>query len=241
MPDALIFGDSLEALAAELYRREIQSFLLECGPDLAFNALQSGIIDKIVVFVAPKILGGREIPAIGGDGIEALAEAIRLRDWTVDQCRDRISSSQRMFTGIIEEVGRSRRIDDTADFRHDSGRGSSIFDDLQIGSSIAVNGVCLTARSVDAKTFTAELSRETLDRTSLGSLAPGLDRQSRTSDARRCAFRRPHCSGPRGRRRAHRATSNANGDAWNLRSRVSRISAHAISSKKARSPWTASA
>ena len=56
-PDFLIFQDSLGALAEEFYRREIQSFMLECGPDLAFNALQSGIIDKIVGFVAPRILG----------------------------------------------------------------------------------------------------------------------------------------------------------------------------------------
>jgi len=82
-PDALIFRDGLDALSAELYNREVQSFLLECGPDLAFNALGAGIIDKIVVFVAPRILGGREVPAIGGEGIEKLAGAIALRDWTV--------------------------------------------------------------------------------------------------------------------------------------------------------------
>jgi diaminohydroxyphosphoribosylaminopyrimidine deaminase/5-amino-6-(5-phosphoribosylamino)uracil reductase len=81
--DALIFRGSLEQLSAELYARDIQSFLLECGPDLAFNALTSGIIDKIVAFVAPRILGGREIPAIGGDGIERLSEAIQVGGWTV--------------------------------------------------------------------------------------------------------------------------------------------------------------
>jgi diaminohydroxyphosphoribosylaminopyrimidine deaminase/5-amino-6-(5-phosphoribosylamino)uracil reductase len=82
-PDALLFRQSIEALSAELYNREIQSFLMECGPDLAFSALRAGIIDKIVAFVAPRILGGREIPAIGGEGIEKLAEAIELRNWTV--------------------------------------------------------------------------------------------------------------------------------------------------------------
>ena len=81
--DAVIFRGTLEDLSAELYGREIQSFLMECGPDLAFNALRAGIIDKIVVFVAPKIIGGREIPAIGGEGIDKLSEAIPLRDWTL--------------------------------------------------------------------------------------------------------------------------------------------------------------
>ncbi|HYR87536.1 MAG TPA: bifunctional diaminohydroxyphosphoribosylaminopyrimidine deaminase/5-amino-6-(5-phosphoribosylamino)uracil reductase RibD [Terriglobia bacterium] len=79
----VLFRDNLPALVTELFDREIQSFLLECGPDLAFNALRAGIIDKIVVFVAPRILGGREIPAIGGEGIERLAEAIALEGWTI--------------------------------------------------------------------------------------------------------------------------------------------------------------
>jgi diaminohydroxyphosphoribosylaminopyrimidine deaminase / 5-amino-6-(5-phosphoribosylamino)uracil reductase len=81
-PDGLVFRGDLGALSEELHGREIQSFVLECGPDLAFNALHAGIIDKIVVFVAPKILGGREIPAIGGEGIEKLSDAIPLGDWT---------------------------------------------------------------------------------------------------------------------------------------------------------------
>src|SRR2546427_2872787 len=78
----LVFRGEFADLAAELYGREIQSFLLECGPDLAFNAIRAGIIDKIIAFVAPKILGGREIPAIGGEGMEKLSEAIPLKDFT---------------------------------------------------------------------------------------------------------------------------------------------------------------
>jgi diaminohydroxyphosphoribosylaminopyrimidine deaminase/5-amino-6-(5-phosphoribosylamino)uracil reductase len=83
--DALIFRGTLNQLSSELYSREMQSFLLECGPDLAFNALAGGIIDKIVVFVAPRILGGREIPAIGGEGIDRLSDAVSLKGWTVEQ------------------------------------------------------------------------------------------------------------------------------------------------------------
>jgi diaminohydroxyphosphoribosylaminopyrimidine deaminase/5-amino-6-(5-phosphoribosylamino)uracil reductase len=80
--DALLFRESLEALTVELYKREIQSFMMECGPDLAFNALRAGIIDKIVAFVAPKILGARDITAIGGAGIQRLADAIAIKDWS---------------------------------------------------------------------------------------------------------------------------------------------------------------
>ena len=83
-PGWLVLHGPLEALAEELFTRKIQSFSLECGPDLAFNAIQAGIIDKIVAFVAPAILGGRELPAIGGSGVERLSEAVRLQDWTVE-------------------------------------------------------------------------------------------------------------------------------------------------------------
>jgi riboflavin synthase len=78
-----------------------------------------------------------------------------------------------MFTGIIEETGGVTGLSDAGDFRTIRVRGHAIFDDLRPGSSIAVNGVCLTARSVEANVFSAEMSRETLDRTSLGNLTKG--------------------------------------------------------------------
>jgi diaminohydroxyphosphoribosylaminopyrimidine deaminase/5-amino-6-(5-phosphoribosylamino)uracil reductase len=83
MPGWVILRGDFNTLQEELRQREVQSFMLECGPDLAFNALEAGIIDKIVAFVAPKLLGGRDVPAIGGAGIERLTDAIRLEDWTV--------------------------------------------------------------------------------------------------------------------------------------------------------------
>jgi diaminohydroxyphosphoribosylaminopyrimidine deaminase/5-amino-6-(5-phosphoribosylamino)uracil reductase len=83
-PGALLFRGEFPELSRELLQLEIQSFLLECGPDLAFNAVRAGIIDKIVVFIAPKILGGREIPAVGGAGIRTLSEAIALEEWSID-------------------------------------------------------------------------------------------------------------------------------------------------------------
>jgi diaminohydroxyphosphoribosylaminopyrimidine deaminase / 5-amino-6-(5-phosphoribosylamino)uracil reductase len=82
-PGWLLIRGGFDLLREELEKRQIQSFVLECGPDLAFSALENGIIDKIVAFVAPAILGGREVPAIGGAGIERLADAIPLSDWTV--------------------------------------------------------------------------------------------------------------------------------------------------------------
>jgi len=84
-PGWLLIRGGFDLLFEELDKRQVQSFMLECGPDLAFSALENGIIDKIVAFVAPSILGGREVPAIGGAGIERLSDAIPLRDWTVTQ------------------------------------------------------------------------------------------------------------------------------------------------------------
>jgi diaminohydroxyphosphoribosylaminopyrimidine deaminase/5-amino-6-(5-phosphoribosylamino)uracil reductase len=82
-PGWLVFRGSLHELSGEMEKHQVQSFMLECGPDLAFNALQSGIVDKIVAFVAPKLLGGREVPAIGGPGVKRIANAIQLHDMSM--------------------------------------------------------------------------------------------------------------------------------------------------------------
>lgn len=77
-----------------------------------------------------------------------------------------------MFTGIIEEVGEIAELADSGGFRTIRVRARNILDGIQAGASISVNGVCLTARTFDSSSFTADLSRETLDRTSLNVLAP---------------------------------------------------------------------
>src|SRR5438034_7205728 len=78
-----------------------------------------------------------------------------------------------MFTGIIEEVGKVTETDETRDFRTIRVQARKIMEDLAIGSSIAVNGVCLTVRFRTSDTFIADLSRETLDRTTLGRIEKG--------------------------------------------------------------------
>ena len=52
-------------------------------------------------------------------------------------------------------------------------RGPLVVSDAAHGDSIAVNGCCLTVVEHDGETFTADVMRETLDRSSLGALAPG--------------------------------------------------------------------
>jgi riboflavin synthase len=78
-----------------------------------------------------------------------------------------------MFTGIIEEVGEIVEFDKSHEFRTIHVRAAKVMDDLVLGSSIAVNGVCLTVRSLKEAGFTAELSRETLDCTTLDGMVCG--------------------------------------------------------------------
>lgn len=75
-----------------------------------------------------------------------------------------------MFTGIIEEVGRIGSIE-----HHTGGAKIRIAarvatEGTHDGDSISVNGVCLTALEVTESSFSADASRETLDRSTLGSL-----------------------------------------------------------------------
>ena len=65
----------------ELGRREITCVLIEGGGEINAAALQAGIVDKLMFFVAPKLIGGKDAPGpIGGVGIARLAEAFDLRD-----------------------------------------------------------------------------------------------------------------------------------------------------------------
>jgi diaminohydroxyphosphoribosylaminopyrimidine deaminase/5-amino-6-(5-phosphoribosylamino)uracil reductase len=75
---------SLSDVFKDLGQRGMQSVLIECGGEMAASALRSGIVDKLVVFVAPKIFGGRETPVIGGAGIDDLGDAVTLDRWTVE-------------------------------------------------------------------------------------------------------------------------------------------------------------
>jgi riboflavin synthase len=91
-----------------------------------------------------------------------------------------------MFTGIVEELGETVAVDDLGDAARLTVRGPQVTQDVANGDSIAVNGVCLTVASTSGDTFTADVMRETLNRSSLGALAPGtpvnLERSVRLAD-----------------------------------------------------------
>jgi diaminohydroxyphosphoribosylaminopyrimidine deaminase/5-amino-6-(5-phosphoribosylamino)uracil reductase len=73
----------LEGMLTELHRREVRALLVEGGAEVHGAFLASGLVDRIAVFVAPLLLGGREAPsAIGGSGVP-LQDALRLTDLSV--------------------------------------------------------------------------------------------------------------------------------------------------------------
>jgi riboflavin synthase len=82
-----------------------------------------------------------------------------------------------MFTGIVEEIGEVLAVRESAEVVVLTVRGATVTGDAAHGDSIAVNGVCLTVvdphGSTDG-TFTVELVPETLKRTSLSTVAPGV-------------------------------------------------------------------
>jgi riboflavin synthase len=78
-----------------------------------------------------------------------------------------------MFTGIIEELGRVREVERRGEDARIVIEARLVTEDIHEGDSIAVNGVCLTALNVQPDSFTADVSRETLNRSTLGRLQNG--------------------------------------------------------------------
>ncbi len=76
-----------------------------------------------------------------------------------------------MFTGIVQAIGEVLRADPGS---LEVSLPAPLEGSLAIGGSIAVNGVCLTARTVRRSSFTADVSSETATRTTLGVLRAGL-------------------------------------------------------------------
>ena len=80
-----------------------------------------------------------------------------------------------MFTGLIEAIGSVRRLQqlDEQTLRLQVDLGTLDPAGIQVGASIAVNGVCLTAVRLTDNSFEADVSGETLERTCLGKMAVG--------------------------------------------------------------------
>ncbi len=69
-----------------LYERQLSTILWECGGVLGAQAIREGVIQKIMAFIAPKIIGGVSAASPVGDlGLEKMSDALSLKDVTIRQ------------------------------------------------------------------------------------------------------------------------------------------------------------
>ena len=78
-----------------------------------------------------------------------------------------------MFTGIIEEVGKVGSIQRSRETATMTVTAAKVIEGMQLGDSVAVNGVCLTVRQLTEREFQVEISSETLKRSNLGEIQIG--------------------------------------------------------------------
>jgi diaminohydroxyphosphoribosylaminopyrimidine deaminase/5-amino-6-(5-phosphoribosylamino)uracil reductase len=89
----------MQAMVEELGKLQITSLLIEGGPGINASAIQEGIVDKVIMFIAPIIIGGKIAPsAIQGDGIARLEEAVRIRNIKTKRLGDDL-----MIEGYVEK------------------------------------------------------------------------------------------------------------------------------------------
>ncbi|MED1201621.1 riboflavin synthase [Heyndrickxia acidicola] len=77
-----------------------------------------------------------------------------------------------MFTGIVEEIGSIQSIQTSGASQLLTIQAKKILEDIKLGDSIAVNGICLTVTSFTSKSFTVDVMPETFRSTGLRRLAP---------------------------------------------------------------------
>ena len=100
---------NLDALCAVLGERGIASVLVEGGAVLTAALLRQRLIDKMVFFVAPKIIGGDGISAFGPCGIDTMEQALSLRDLTSRQVGDDLMlEAYPAWTACSSEAGRQK-------------------------------------------------------------------------------------------------------------------------------------
>jgi riboflavin synthase len=103
-----------------------------------------------------------------------------------------------MFTGLVQDKGIVAAVEDNGEGVR-LAIGSALARELRVGDSVAVNGVCLTATSVDGDAFGADVMHETLRRSSLGAVREGgpvnLELPLRASDRLGGHFVQGHVDG----------------------------------------------
>jgi diaminohydroxyphosphoribosylaminopyrimidine deaminase/5-amino-6-(5-phosphoribosylamino)uracil reductase len=82
-------GVPLPQLLSDLGKRDMQGVLLEGGPTLAWSMVEDRAVDKVVVYLAPKLIGGQDAPGVlGGRGFSPIAQAMQLSVVSFDRVGD---------------------------------------------------------------------------------------------------------------------------------------------------------
>jgi diaminohydroxyphosphoribosylaminopyrimidine deaminase / 5-amino-6-(5-phosphoribosylamino)uracil reductase len=79
-------GVPLPELLAHLGKRDVQGLLVEGGATLAWSLARDGLLDRVIVYVAPKLIGGADAPgALGGEGFASIGQALDLSIHAVER------------------------------------------------------------------------------------------------------------------------------------------------------------
>lgn len=76
-------GDKLDLnyILSDLAKKKIQNLLVEGGSTLSFEIIKKGLVDRLVLIIAPLIIGGEKYPSFGGEGFRNLKDAFFLKDY----------------------------------------------------------------------------------------------------------------------------------------------------------------
>jgi diaminohydroxyphosphoribosylaminopyrimidine deaminase/5-amino-6-(5-phosphoribosylamino)uracil reductase len=92
---------SLAALMTALGKRDVQTVLIEGGSTVAWSAVESGVLDRLVLYLAPKLVGGTAAPGVlGGSGVATLASAFPMSIRSVERIGDDVK--------VVADVHRDR-------------------------------------------------------------------------------------------------------------------------------------
>jgi diaminohydroxyphosphoribosylaminopyrimidine deaminase/5-amino-6-(5-phosphoribosylamino)uracil reductase len=100
--DPTSVGDvPLDALVERLGKRDVQAVVLEGGPTLSWSAIEAGVVDELVLYLAPKLVGGSDAPAIlGGTGFAPITDALDVRIRSIERIGDDVK--------VVADVHRDR-------------------------------------------------------------------------------------------------------------------------------------
>lgn len=184
-----------------LLERQIVDVFVEGGATVHGELLDRDLVDRYLVYIAPKIFGGQDAaPVARGVGVADPAEARVLAPFAVIRLGDDLlletrpsgdppnaaptrtdiaerraarTTGEPMFTGIVTSIGTIESIDTVPAGKRIAVRSTWSDPRYVLGESIAIDGACMTVVATEGPIFSAEVSPESLARTTLGDRQPG--------------------------------------------------------------------